>query len=58
MPNLMYMTSFENKDDRDAHWKSFSSDPVWKDISTRPEYQKIVSKNVTLFLKARAYSDY
>lgn len=58
MPNLMYMTSFENKDDRDAHWKSFSNDPVWKDISTRPEYQKIVSKNVTLFLKAKSYSDY
>ena len=58
MPNLMYMTSFENKDDRDAHWKSFSNDPVWKDISTRQEYQKIVSKNVTLFLKAKSYSDY
>ena len=58
MPNLMYMTSFESKDDRDAHWKAFSNDPVWKDISTRPEYQKIVSKNVTLFLKAKSYSDY
>ena len=25
MPNLMYMTSFENKADRDAHWKSFGA---------------------------------
>jgi hypothetical protein len=58
MPNLMYMTSFENKDDRDAHWKSFSNDPQWKDLSSRKEYEKTVSKNVTLFLKARPYSDY
>ncbi|MEY3922005.1 MAG: hypothetical protein RL634_1766 [Bacteroidota bacterium] len=58
MPNLMYMTSFENKDDRDAHWKSFSNDPQWKELSSRKEYEKTVSKNVTLFLKARPYSDY
>lgn len=58
MPNLMYMTSFENKEDRDAHWKSFSNDPQWKDLSSRKEYEKTVSKNVTLFLKARPYSDY
>ena len=58
MPNLMYMTSFENKEDRDAHWKSFSNDPQWKDLSSRKEYEKTVSKNVTLFLKARSYSDY
>ena len=58
MPNLMYMTSFENKEDRDAHWKSFSNDPQWKDLSSRKEYEKTVSKNVTLFLKAKPYSDY
>ncbi len=27
MPNLMYMTSFENMDDRNNHWKTFSADP-------------------------------
>ncbi|MEN9744352.1 MAG: hypothetical protein RL640_190 [Bacteroidota bacterium] len=58
MPNLMYMTSFENKEDRDAHWKSFANDPQWKELSSRKEYEKTVSKNVTLFLKARPYSDY
>lgn len=30
MPNLMYMTSFENKADRDDHWKTFGNDPYWK----------------------------
>src|SRR5262249_49395638 len=29
MPNLMYMTSFENMQDREAHWKLFGEDPFW-----------------------------
>ena len=58
MPNLMYMTSFENMKDRDAHWAAFRDDPQWKQLLTRKEFDKTVSKNVTLFLKARPYSDY
>ena len=27
MPNLMYMTTFENQAERDAHWKTFGDDP-------------------------------
>src|SRR4051794_19268009 len=38
MPNLMYMTSFENIAQRDAHWKTFSADPEWKRLSSLPEY--------------------
>lgn len=58
MPNLMYMTSFENMADRDAHWKSFSSAPKWKKMSGLPEYQNNVSKNTSFFLRTTAYSDY
>jgi hypothetical protein len=58
MPNLMYMTSFENMDDRNAHWKSFGGDPVWKELSSKPEYQNNVSRNETIMLKATPYSDY
>lgn len=58
MPNLMYMTSFENMADRDAHWKNFGSSPVWKKLSALPEYQNNVSKNETIFLHATDYSDY
>ena len=58
MPNLMYMTSFENKDDRDAHWKTFSADPEWKKISALPEYQNNVSRNETILMHAADYSDY
>jgi hypothetical protein len=56
MPNLMYMTTFENKASRDAHWKAFSADPDWKALSAKPEYKNNVSKNVTLFLNPAPYS--
>jgi hypothetical protein len=58
MPNLMYMTSFENMDDRNDHWKTFSNDPKWKELLSKKEYDKTVSKNVTLLLRAKPYSDY
>ena len=57
MPNLMYMTSFENMPEREAHWKDFFADPVWKTISAMPEYQHTVSKADIIFLKATEYSD-
>jgi hypothetical protein len=58
MPNLMYMTCFENKADRDTHWKDFGASPVWNVLKAKPEYQNNVSKNEQLFLRATAYSDY
>jgi hypothetical protein len=56
MPNLMYMTTFNNKADRDEHWKAFG--PAYAPISKMPEYQHNVSKNVTLLLHPTDYSDY
>jgi NIPSNAP len=58
MPNLMYMTSFENKVARDAHWKTFGGDPEWKRLSSMPEYQNNVSHIDITFLRAAAYSDF
>lgn len=58
MPNLIYMTSFENMADRDAHWKSFSADPEWKKLSGDPIYQHNVSKAEIILMKAAGYSDY
>jgi hypothetical protein len=57
MPNLVYMTSFENMEERNAHWKTFGADPEWKKLSSLPEYQNNVSKNVTTLCRATAYSD-
>jgi hypothetical protein len=58
MPNLMYMTSFENMADRDAHWKTFGNDPEWKILSAKPEYQNNVSHIDITFLTATDYSDF
>jgi NIPSNAP len=58
MPNLMYMTSFENKAARDEHWKAFGASPEWKKMSALPEYQNNVSRNDIVFLRAAAYSDF
>ncbi len=58
MPNLMYLTSFENKADRDAHWKAFGSDPYWKKLSAMPEYSNNVSHIDIMFLRPADYSDF
>src|SRR5260370_10030083 len=57
MPNLMYMTTFENKTSRDEHCKTFGDDPQWKKLLSRPEYQHNVSKNRRLFFRPTKYSD-
>ncbi len=57
LPNLMYMTSFENMAAREAHWKSFVESPEWKKLSALPEYQHNVSKIDIVFLHPASYSD-
>jgi hypothetical protein len=57
MPNLMYMTTFENRADRDKHWDAFGKDDYWRKLSAMPEYQNNVSKGNTWFLYPADYSD-
>jgi len=57
MPNLMYMTTFENRADRDKHWDAFTKDDYWRKLSAMPEYQHNVSKGNTWFLYPADYSD-
>ncbi len=56
MPNLMYLTSFNNKADRDQHWKDFGAE--YKKIKDLPQYQNNVSKNTTIFVRPTDYSNY
>jgi hypothetical protein len=56
MPNLMYLTTFNNKADRDKHWGAFGAE--YKNISGLPQYQNNVSKINTSFLYPTDYSDY
>lgn len=58
MPNLMYMTTFENKADRDKHWDVFGNDPEWKALVAKPEYAHNVSKADIIFLHPTEYSDF
>ena len=58
MPNLMYMTTFENMKDRDEHWKAFGADGYWKKLSSMPEYQNNVSHIDIMFLRPANYSDF
>jgi len=57
MPNLMYMTSFDNMASREQHWKDFSADPFWKKLVADPQYQHNVSHIDIVFLHPAAYSD-
>jgi len=57
MPNLMYMTSFENRAAREEHWKAFGADPEWKKLVALPEYQHNVSKAEVILCHATDYSD-
>jgi len=57
MPNLMYMTSFENMASHDQHWKDFSADPFWKKLVADPQYQHNVSHVDIVLLHPTSYSD-
>ena len=56
-PNLMYLTSFDNKQARDDHWKAFGDDAEWKKLKALPEYQNNVSRAEIVLCRAAPYSD-
>ncbi|HXB05990.1 MAG TPA: NIPSNAP family protein [Puia sp.] len=56
MPNLMYMTSFDDMASREQHWKTFSADSVWKKLVAEPQYQHNVSHVDIVFLHPTPYS--
>lgn len=58
MPNLMYLTTFDNKTSRDAHWDAFGKDEYWKELSAKTEYQNNVSHINITFLYPVDYSDF
>jgi hypothetical protein len=58
MPNLMYMTTFNSKADRDKHWDTFGSDTEWKTLIAKDEYKNNVSHADIIFLHPTEYSDF
>ncbi|MEP6710919.1 MAG: NIPSNAP family protein [Ferruginibacter sp.] len=59
MPNLMYLTSFENMIEHDAHWKAFGNSPEWKALTVMPEYENnvSVSRIDSILMHPTDYSD-
>ncbi|MFT7589713.1 MAG: hypothetical protein ACI959_001933 [Limisphaerales bacterium] len=57
MPNLMYMTTFENEVDRDEHWKAFVDSQEWTALKADAQYANTVSKNTQDYLYPTDYSD-
>jgi hypothetical protein len=58
MPNLMYMTTFENRASRDEHWKAFSADPAWKALLPQPQYAHNTSRTEVILMHPADYSDF
>lgn len=58
MPNLMYLTTFEDQTSREAHWKSFVDSPEWKKLITMEKYKNNISHIDITFLHPTDYSDY
>ncbi|WDF56481.1 NIPSNAP family protein [Mucilaginibacter sp. KACC 22063] len=58
MPNLMYLTSFDDMASHDAHWKAFGNDAEWKHLNTFAEYSGNVSHADIILMHAAPYSDF
>ena len=57
LPSLMYMTSFTNKAERDAHWKAFTDDAAWKSLNAQPQYAHNYLRADIYLLHPTAYSE-
>jgi len=57
MPNLMYMTTFENEVSQSKHWDAFRTAPAWLKLKADQQYNNTVSKNTKYFLRPTEYSD-
>lgn len=51
MPNLTYMLSFKNMDEKNENWRKFATSPEWKELSGKPKYKDTADKIVNILLK-------
>lgn len=56
LPHLTYMLSAENQDAHKQHWDAFGKSPIWKKMSSDPQYADTVSKISNHFLVPTSYS--
>ena len=54
---LVYMLSFKNREQRDAKWKEFQTDPEWQKVSKESEVNgKLLEKVESVFLYDTDYA--
>lgn len=56
LPNLTYMTVYDNEEQMNECWKKFRDHPEWKKLSQQEKYQGTVSKIHKTLLLPRPYS--
>ncbi len=56
MPSLVYLTSGENMEAHNQHWKGFNDAPIWKALQADPQYKDNVSKIIRILLKRTSAS--
>lgn len=57
MPNLMYLSAFENQADQEAHWQTFKDDAAWQQLSGLSEYAHNMLRMDKYMLHPTAYSE-
>lgn len=56
MPNLVYMTVYDNFAAREKAWAAFGADPDWKKLNRTPGFENIVCNISISFLSPTPYS--
>ena len=57
MPNLMYMTTFENGESQKKHWETFVNSDKWKKLKGDQQYANTVAHIDKINLYPTEYSD-
>lgn len=57
MPNLIYLTTFENIASQEKHWDAFRTSPVWDKLKNDKQYANTVSHIDKHLLYPTEYSD-
>jgi hypothetical protein len=52
------MTSFDNMESRNQHWKAFGDDPQWIKLKSDKQYDNTVSRIDIWYLSPVEYSDF